>query len=284
MDLMFEWPDRVPLVIQNKVFSPPDERQLLEYKTKVTAKGQSVSLWLLSLGEPTWDASDDGTFNGWHWLSYRQLSERILSSLPRSDTSYAVETMRHYARVVELLSTLVAMVVVKEASDTVNLPQAVQKALADDRLIASHSKFRARSICRRLERELLKQGLSQGTFKSDMTRSLPLIEWFAEIDSTSKVEAGWQLQGGQFRLAIRTKQSLEKSKSLAEVNQRLFDFSYFDDLIGTSESERLPKKGFNSYKPDFVYRYKKIAETVTVTQIEAAAVAIAKKIDAFELR
>lgn len=54
LDLLFRWPGRDPLVIENKVFSLPDERQLNEYSVKAKKSGENPAFWLLSLSDPGW--------------------------------------------------------------------------------------------------------------------------------------------------------------------------------------------------------------------------------------
>jgi hypothetical protein len=54
LDLLFRWPGYNPLVIENKVFSLPDENQLEEYSARATRNGESPALWLLSLSDPGW--------------------------------------------------------------------------------------------------------------------------------------------------------------------------------------------------------------------------------------
>ena len=77
----------------------------------------------------------------------------------------------------------------------------------------------------------------------------PLIEWFCEIETN--VEAGWQLQKGEFRLAIRVNPELIEAVSAADVLlEVLFEFSYFDEAIGTEGEPVMPKRrSFNKFDP-----------------------------------
>ena len=54
LDLWFAWPGRCPLVIENKVFSLPDEAQLASYGERAGAGEEHPTLCLLSLSDPSW--------------------------------------------------------------------------------------------------------------------------------------------------------------------------------------------------------------------------------------
>ena len=290
LDLWFRWPDRNPLVVENKVFSLPDEEQLKKYAPRAAAGGESPAFWLLSLIDPSWP---DGrkTLGGveWRWLSYKELAERIRCALTPGDSSYATETMRHYADVVDLLCELVGNVVVTDTNETVSLQDNVRKALSDGRLISAMGKLRAMTVAQRVSQALTAAGIAETVVESGLTHSLPWIEWFRAIGRAQGARAGWQLQGDRFQLAIKTPHLggvLEAERQarydFAKANEDLFDFGLLDDILGTADSaaQPLPRPGnplgFNRYDPDFVYRYKKTPD-LTVAQLEAAAVAFALK-------
>jgi hypothetical protein len=291
LDLLFRWPGRQPLVIENKVFSLPDEQQLENYTARATANGESPALWLLSLSDPGWP---DGrkTLGGstWRWLSYKILAERIRSSLAPEDRTYPAETMRHYAIVVDLLSDLVQSVIVHDSNETVALPINTMKALGDDRLMSSMAKLRARSVAQHVSHALNAAGIKETAVESSLTNARPLNSWFLATARAPGARAGWQLQGDQFRLALITPHLEGRSEvarqarfDFAKGNEDLFDFGYLDKILGTEglATKPLPSPsnslGFNRYDPDFVYRYK-LTPRITVCQLEIAAVAVAKRV------
>jgi hypothetical protein len=290
LDLLFRWPGRRPLVIENKVFSLPDEEQLEKYAVKARAGGESPIFWLLSLTDPSWrDGRKAPCSSEWRWIGYKELAERIRSSLAPDDRSYATETMRHYADVVDLLCDLVASVVVTDSNETVSLPSDVQKALGDDRLTSTMGKLRAKSVAQRISQALDEAGIADTFVESGLTKSLPLLSWFHSIDRAPGAQVCWQLQDGQFRLALITPHLSGASEAerqarydFAKANEDLFDFVLLDDILGTagSAAKPLPRPenplGFNRFDPDFVYRYKK-TPYLTVAQLEVAAVAFALK-------
>jgi PD-(D/E)XK nuclease superfamily len=295
LDLLFRWPGRRPLVIENKVFSLPDEEQLEKYAVKAKAGGESPTFWLLSLTDPSWrDGRKALCSSEWRWIGYKELAERIRSSLAPDDRSYATETMRHYADVVDLLCDLVASVVVTDSNETVSLPSDVQKALRDDRLTSSMGKLRAMTVAQRVRQALNAAGIAETVVESGLSHSLPRIEGFCAIGRAQDAQAGWQLQGGWFQLGIKTphlggvsKQERQNRYDFANANKDLFDFRCLDEILGTGGSATLPLPrpdnplGFNRYDPDFVYRYKK-TPGLTVAQLEAAAVAVAQNLRAIQ--
>ncbi len=291
LDLLFRWPGRHPLVIENKVFSLPDEHQLENYTARATANGESPALWLLSLSDPGWqDGKKELGGSTWRWLSYKELAERIRSSLAPEDRTYPAETMRHYALVVDLLSDLVQCVILHDSSETVALPINTMKALGDDKLMSSMSKLRARSVAQYVSQALNAAGIKETAVESSLTNARPLNSWFLSTARAPGARAGWQLQGDQFRLALITPHLEGRSEvarqarfDFAKRNEDLFDFGYLDKILGTEGSLTKPLHGpsnplgFNRYDPDFVYRYKLTAH-ITVRQLEAAAVMVAKRV------
>lgn len=291
LDLWFRWPDRKALVLENKVFRLPDERQLESYAGTAQGCGGNPSLWLLSLTDPVW-VGNRKIIGGseWRWLPYKDLAERIRLALASDDHSYEAETMRRYADVVDLLSELAANVVVTDSNETVALPEDVQNALGDDRLTAGLARLRARSVAHRVSQALDAAGIAEAAVESGFTNDLPLNSWFAPIDRAPSARAGWQLQNNQFRLAIITPHLEGRSEAerqaryeFANANEDLFDFGYLDEILGTAASPTRPSPrrnsplGFNRFDPDFVYRYKE-APHLEVGQLEKAAVAVARRL------
>ncbi len=295
LDLMLTWPDRETVVIENKVFSLPDEEQLARYGEKV-ASGGRAALYLLSLIDPSWP-DDRKVIRGgeWRWLSFRELAGLIREAVPEADGSYEAQTMRRYASVVELLSDLVAEVVVDEPGEPVAMPSDVLSALGG-RLGSALAKLRALSVEQRLRRALLEAGVRTCEVKSGYSKGWPLLEWFAPLGGVAGARSGWQLQDGQFRLAIvtphlggRDAAGRQARFAFASGREELFDFTHIDAALGTAGSPTLPsagsggRPGFNRFDPDFTYRYKKTPD-LTVAQLEAAAVAWAKRTESLTIR
>lgn len=142
-----QWSDRRPVLIEIKFFSLPDENQLEAYAGRLADNGLAASYWLLSLSDPGWpDDRKKICSHEWRRLSYRKLAGSIRSALPSQERSYAVETMRHYADVAELLSDLVAQVTVSGSDDAGELLDEVKSAIGEGRLVSAMMKLRARSV------------------------------------------------------------------------------------------------------------------------------------------
>ena len=118
-DLVFHWPDRAPLVVENKVFSLPRRDQLDEYQAATSKWPHAPALVLLSVSAPDFDLGE------WLYLSYADLAARILDTLP-ADSSYEVETMRRYAALVADLHLLVSAVDVQSDDEPVWLQEWLQ--------------------------------------------------------------------------------------------------------------------------------------------------------------
>lgn len=289
LDLLFRWPDRQPVVVENKVFSLPDEAQLARYGERACAGGEDPALWLLSLTDPSW-LEDRKTIGGHEWrrLDFRYLAERIREAVPPEDQAYESQTMRRYADVVELLTDVVEEVVVSEPEEPVSMPPDVEEALGE-RLASTLSKLRALSVAQELTQALKEAAVELTEVESGYSKGEPHLSWFAPIDAAPGARAGWQLQGGQFRLALvtphlhgKTAAKREDRFAFARANEGLFDFGAIDEILGTSEAPLMPAPvpgkplGFNRFDPNFTYRYKR-APDLTVAQLEAAAVAIARR-------
>lgn len=281
LDLWFQWPEYQPLVLENKVFSLPDEEQLTKYTEKALGKPPTPALWLLSLSDPGWSEQRKVIASAeWRWLSFRTLADDIRTSLPDGDTSYPVETMRHYAEIVKLLSELVETLVVKKPSDTVMFPKRVSSRLRDNRL-GSMVKLRANSVAQYVGRKLRSAGVGNCRVKADLAHGMPLIDWFSPMSGAPGACTGWQFQDGQFRLAMIAAEDLQgealknERSAFAQKHGYLFDFSRLDACLGTMGAPVEPASpDFRHFSPGFIYRYKRVP-SLTVGQLADAAVAIA---------
>jgi hypothetical protein len=283
LDLVFEWPNCRPLIIENKVFSLPDEVQLERYGKKSARTGGAASHWLLSLSNPGWIG---GCVNiagvEWKWISYSTLAEQIVGALPKNDLSYAAETMRHYAHVIQLLSELARQTAVSSVDDQVNFEKNLIEEFKGSRLLTSFGKIRSSYVAKMISDAMRARGLHGLTVKSDFSNQTPLLEVFQPVSLGAGSLAGWQLQGDQFRRAVilphlagRTEESLRRRFECARENMHFFDFGPLDDILGTAGTPTEPlKKEFGKFDPTFVHRYKRVPN-LTVAKLAAAAIQIA---------
>lgn len=273
LDLVLRWPDRAPVVIENKVFSLPQREQLEEYEAATAGWRPAPSLVLLSMSAPQFE------LGSWQHFRYAELAERIRASLP-SQSTYEVETMRRYADLVADLDQLVAAVGVESNAEGVWLGDDLLSAISSSQMRAALQKARAQRVASYLARELR---LSDQPWSS-MSRATPLIEIFQPVTvDRMSARAGWQLQGAQFRRTIlfedlglqgRDKDSHRRREEVSRRHPELFA------LPSSIEANRSGRKEFNHFAPDSVYQYAKVPE-LTMGGLIAAAQEVKRSVDNF---
>lgn len=267
LDLVVEMPGLAPVVIENKVFAPPDDAQLERYSSEHLAGIDSPTLLLLSLGAPNWRDSvfTDTSGATWRHVSYRDLAiamDDIVSSIPGFDG----ELLRRYLRFIRLLQELVEEVGEPGLDESIALDPATRGDLQSIRLHDAIGKLRARcaiaSVSRSMEELFCDETVR---FDANFTNGQPLVEAFIRCDDGDWI--GWQYQGDQWRLAVITDIHLGKTAESRARRQEYvarkyigwFDFTEISELIGRA-SEKIPPResagDFNGYNPNFVYRYR----------------------------
>lgn len=276
MDLVFHWPDRAPLVIENKVFSLPSKAQLDDYGGAVAKWPHRPALVLLSVSPPDFDPGD------WRHLTYAEFATRVLDSLP-SESSYEVETMRRYAALVADLHQLVSAVDVQSDAEAVWLPDSLLSAISSSQMRAALRKARAQRVARVLNDFLpdLEQPAAGG-----MSNATPLVESFEYVYTRDMhLHLGWQLQGDQFRrAAVYHDQSIsgrseESRRKREDVSREHPEFYMFPSPLPQTLAGR---KEFNHFAPSFVYKYVK-APGLTIAGLKDAAAAVHAEIEQLRL-
>lgn len=276
MDLVFHWPDRAPLVIENKVFSLPQRDQLEEYHAASAKWPHAPALVLLSVSAPDFDLGE------WRYLSYAEFATRIREALP-DDSSYEVETMRRYATLVADLHELVSAVDVQSDSERVWLQDSLLSAISSSQMRAALRKARAQRVARVINGFL--PGLEQPA-AGGMSNATPLVESFEYVYTRGMhLHLGWQLQGNQFRrAAVYHDQSIsgrsQESRRLREdVSREHPEFYTFPASLPQTLGGR---KEFNHFAPSFVYKYVK-APAVTIAELKTAAAEVHSEINQFRV-
>ena len=278
LDLIVEVPRLAPLVIENKVFSPPDESQLDRYSSKNIDDLVDPVYILLSLGSPHWEESKYVSSSGveWKYMSYRDLAELIRKAavaVHGFDNSLLIR----YAELVEGLQELADEFSHISDAQTLVLNQETTRVLKKVRLDSAFVKLRARSVIAYLRDSMTNNAETKPIkFSAGYTNTEPLVEAFVQLQNNDEI--GWQLQGNQWRLAIRTAHHVGEGENLRQLRfehvrqnyQAWFDFSAIPDLIGKSV-DKVPtneKKGiFNRYDPNFVYWHREIPD-LTISEIK----------------
>jgi hypothetical protein len=254
-DLLIRQDGCTPIVIENKVFSLPDEAQLERISTKMSSI--SPRTVLLSLTSPGWPGGQWTSSTGqcWRWMSYAELITLLrptVSAVTAAD-SYAGETLSRWLHLMGLLEELVKLVGLPGRDEPVSLPANLRAELAQAKLDAPIQKMRFHGVRLALAPELA--GVEAG-----MTRGEGLVQWF--VRDEGELWWGWQLQGEQFRLALivpkghpgngdgSTHRVIREQEAAAHP-----EFYAFGEIPG---SEPQHSAGFLHYKPGFVYRYVKV--------------------------
>ncbi len=277
LDLVIELPGHNPLVVENKVFSMPDERQLERYAQGPVAKmKRRPALVLLSLANPGWKEDEYRGLHGtWRHVGYDSLRRALLGCVGRLRRSepYDADTVQHYCELVRLLVELKDLVAIHDNGELIPLSAEAAVELARVRVADHAQKLRMHQIGARL-RALLTAEVDDVEIRCDYTSGGPLIDAFVPFKGGNRV--GWQYQGGQFRLAIvleslagRGPDAKKRREVCARGYDGWFDFSRFHAVLGTTDETTIPRRardGFCHYDPTFVYRYRK-PSSMTVGQL-----------------
>jgi hypothetical protein len=285
LDLVVELDGQDPVVIENKAFSLPDEAQLERYAADAVGKLPGVpTLVLWSLLNPGWP---DGQLvtegRTWRWLSYPQVAERLEAEFG-GRTDFANQVLVHEARLLRLLTAVMDQVAVRDAGEPLALPSAVGAVLRGAQLEQAVSKARAFQVGQLIRERLHADKLREPAWPLEVGfsngQSLLSGFWRAAQD----VWAGWQFQGGQWRLALILREPdlfgrghRNDRAAFAVREPGFFDFTAVGDVLGVDEQSLRPRKTakapeFNAYEPDFVYQYRRLSADTTVGQlVELAA-------------
>lgn len=265
LDLVMLWPGRSPLVIENKVFALPDPIQLERYD-EVLAKWKNLPQRVLLGVVPPLREVD-----GWRFVSYRDLAERIEHALVDRVSTYEVETMRHYARMIHRLVDLIEVTEIHTLNEDVWLAPELLAALDSNQLATALSKLRGHRVAADLNIRL------GGGVDASLSHGKPVLTWRRNIERDGfVVEAGLQLQEGQLRryltvphLSGRTADHISVREEFAARHLDDFRFGGLGAAIDIDQVVTVPAIGFLRFNPDFVYRYAKVS-VLSAAQLEAA--------------
>jgi hypothetical protein len=271
LDLVVELPGLRPIVIENKVFSLPDEEQLDRYaEHNVPAAGLvDPTLLLLSLTDPGWP---DGTCGKWRWVSYDSLTYRILQALddrPQPDP-FSDELIRRWVAMVRLLGELLALVEPDALDEPLLLDGEDVEILKTVRLHDALQKARTRRVRHLLEQRYAERGLSYDFIESAFGMGGPLLS--AGVYLPDGCLIGWQLQGNHFRRFLIAPDELAGGS--AAQKQARIDYvdahhrGWFDFAAEQALGPFLPapSSAYKHFAPAFVYDYVKVPG-ITVQQV-----------------
>lgn len=270
LDLAVELPGLAPFVIENKVFSPPDDEQLDRYAAGTLAGLDRPELLLLSLGAPTWAPGVHETPSGlrWRYISYLDLADALAGAPLDGFDDFECQLVEHYVHFIRLLHRLAEQTGVVHPDEPIELQGEARDLLRAVRLYDAVGKLRARAAMLELQRSTAQlAGVQNVRWEAGFTNGSPLLQAF--VPTADGDEIGWQYQHDQWRLAVICGRDVGRTDELRRAREQhvarsygaWFDFEALSRLPGR-ERAPVPKKeiagGFNRYDPDFVYRYRKL--------------------------
>lgn len=276
LDLVIELPGHQALVIENKVFSLPDTRQLERYDQQNLPKAglDGATRVLLSLADPGW-----AQWQGWQLLTYAVLAERIDALLPEltARDHFAGELVRRYAGLVKDLVRVADLTAVHSDDEPYDLDEDRVELLRPLRLHHAMQRLRARQLMNRIEGMYAEHGAQASWTEVEIRNSTVLL--IAAWKLPTGDEIGWQLQASAWRRFLLVPEKLLGAQAKAgraayaeSKHPGWFDFSREQEL---GPFTQMPKVGFNHYDPDFVYRYLKVPG-LTVAELLQLSLRIAE--------
>ena len=216
-------------------------------------------------------------------MSYRELSEALHSQVAdiRAVDAFAGDLVEHYVMLISRLAELLELLGTPVPDEPLLLSRTVASYLERARVSAGVQKARASWVVRELRKAVAEKEWSSIQIKYNFTNGLSLLEGFCrqEVGASNGTGGalGWQLQGGQFRLAVITgvlkgqAHREEREAYVADHYSGWFDFAPLEAIADTTGKIRSNKVrdgrwNFQGFNPDFVYRYR-IATGLTPSQI-----------------
>lgn len=284
LDLIVELAGHRPIVVENKVFSLPDEAQLDRYSAEnIPAAGvvDPVKV-LLSLSDPGWSG---GTYAGWTWLSYENVAARLVPVVEKQwpEDQFVHQLVRHWAEMIESLNRIAQLTAPSPDQPLVLDADAVE-LLRPLRLHDAYQKLRTRRVRHLLERHLANNGVAVDHLESGFTNDSPLLS--GRLFMPDGAAIGWQLQGSQWRRFVAVPE-VHHGKSDAQKQQRIayvdahhrawFSFEAEQSLGPFAEA---PSAVYKHYAPDFLYDYVK-TPGVTVGKVLSLAETVLREASAY---
>jgi hypothetical protein len=282
LDLVVYTPHRQVLVIENKVFALPDERQLAAYSANTIPKMPgSPALVLLSLTDPGWPGGcwTAPTGQRWWWRSYDDLRALLAPLVPavRRDDRYIGETLSRWLDLLKSLQHRLAALGLPADGEPLPLHSSYSELLAAARLNTPVQKMRFAHLVRLVQMQLPEQ-TPPLTFLAGLTNTVGLAEGFARRRDP---EFGWQMQGNKFELAVyfrsgpghgTGKDTVAAGFERARQYLDFFNFKRVRSLTGEAEREMpIEPHSFDHYSPGFYYRYMPVS---SITLEDAVSLAV----------
>ncbi|WP_407343365.1 hypothetical protein [Pengzhenrongella phosphoraccumulans] len=271
LDLIVELDGARPIVVENKVFSLPDEGQLDGYTaTNIPATGLApATKLLLSLADPGWPG---GTYDGWTWVRYPDLARRVAAAIQRHlpDDDFTLGLVERWALMIDGLQTLTDHVSPHDPADPLLLDGDTVELLRPVSLHDALQKFRNFAMAHQLGQRFAELGLRCDGLQASFSKGMPILTVHVDVSDGSTV--GWQLQGSQWRRflivpeALRGKGEAAKAKQVAYADAVHSRWFAFDDEQKAGPFAPAPSSTYKHFAPDFVYDYVKVP-AISISQV-----------------
>jgi hypothetical protein len=317
LDLVLFPKDSPPFVVENKVFSPVDKDQLEKYDGEIFKLDGSSKVrvadcrrFILTLLEPRGSTLIP---NGWHHVRYDDLRERLAAH-----REGVIQDPFHNLLIDGYIQLLDSLMELRDAvgDPTDGLPLDMTPFVTNDSPDTRTRDFTSKSRFTVALHELRKTNSRKVHYLVGFTHARSLVQAFYPL-KFSHYEVGWQYQDGQFRLALvldpktknrkgetlrgnRVKRERIAAEELAEwITEENLNAAFassraslhFEDAPSVTSKDRkayeqVPSSGqwnYNSYDPDFVYRWVKL-DDLTLSELVNANQALMKRAKEIEKR
>jgi hypothetical protein len=275
--------DQPALVIENKIGAIPNPQQLDGYYAGLRSARPPFSMdasrfVLLSLTPPSFVPPEP-----WRSITYRDLLPGFRETA-RNLTGADASLVDAYADLVQRLDEIAT--VYAPATDR-NAPFALSPEerswLIELRLLSLVEKVRTGRFAEIFIRSLPDNLKTAGEAGTGYTNGSAIYQWFMSGPAGRRI--GWQVQHGQFRLAVilgEADPSLpsEQDELVARLYPSYFDFSLADDLrhlLGQYSGRKM----WLHYAPRFVYRYAPLSPDATWNDLLALATWFSRRAQEF---
>jgi hypothetical protein len=267
------------LVLENKLLAIATKHQLEGYHAKLlenqwVSYSAPVTEWrLLTLLPVTFRLPDP-----WIPVTYGELLPALDETTARLNSTDGVLMSAYTSLVRSLVELTDSLDIVHNLEDTVELDPALTEELRAARLLSLVRKLRISRCASLISERLDSLNLDLPQVKAALTNTEGLMDFFAPGDMGRQF--GWQIQGGQVRLAMLTgphdSKTLDGRNRVASEYRDYFEFDLPKELSAllTPYSGRRDWLGFGH---QFVHRYQSLRPGVTWRQLIDLAIHLSQR-------
>lgn len=275
LDLVVAVPGKSVVVIENKVFSLPDESQLDRYaEVNIQRVGiKRPTKLLLSLIDPGWAG---GEYHGWTWVPLPDLIARVVNTAINRFDDFTQELLGRWQRMVAALEGIARVT----APDNPHAPYLLETPIVDRlRTVRMHDAFgKARNFqTMRLVRDhLARMDVNVDRLSSGFSNGSPILSGYLSMPDGSEI--GWQYQNSQWRRCVITPEHMhgrspgDIARRVAYVEDTLESWMDFSAEQAAGPFRAAPSTDFKHFNPNFVYDYVRVPNVTVGKVLELAEI------------